>query len=276
VFFHSFEFACFLTVVSIFIFCFRVSNVQKFILVAASLFFYSWANSQYIWLLLYSTCLDFVLAQKIHVAEGNRRKNLLILSLVGNLGLLCFFKYLGFFNALLLAFGGAWKLDFDLILPIGISFYTFQTMSYSIDVYRGHLKPCRRIWDFAVYVTFFPQLIAGPIVRAKEFLPQLEKGIKFCPDNIRRGLELFVLGLFKKSMGDVLHRASEEISYFSGDYGGLWILFSFIWILPAIRTWRLVWRGCLASSFPKTFAFPFWLQAFLISGSAGISPCPPG
>lgn len=267
--FHSFEFACFLAVVSLFVFGFRASGIQKFILIVASLFFYSWDHSHYIWLLLYSTCLDYWLGHKIASVEKSRKRFYLTISIVGNLSVLVYFKYLGFFNELLLDMGGKWEWRPQLILPIGISFYTFQTMSYSIDIYRGRLKPCKNIWNFALYVCFFPQLIAGPIVRASHFLPQLKEKIVFCPDNIRRGVELLVLGLFKKSMGDLLLNASSEISALSDDYSGAWVWF-------AIYSWTfhiyLDFSGYsdmaigLARMFglrlPENFRFPFLAASF--------------
>lgn len=268
--FHSFEFACFLAVVFVFTLLFRAPFVQKLVLIAGSLFFYSWDHTHYIWLLVYSTCLDFVLGQKIAAEQENKKKkNYLILSLIGNLGLLMYFKYLGLFNSLLLQMGGGWEWRPEIILPIGISFYTFQTMSYSIDIYRGKLEPCKRIWDFALYVSFFPQLIAGPIVRASQFLPQLQKGVCFKPKSIAMGLELFVLGLFKKSMGDVFFNAHSVISTSSDDYAGLWVLFSIyaysLHIYLDFSGYSQMAIG-LAKMFglelPENFRFPFLAKSF--------------
>ena len=133
---------------------------------------------------LFSTILYFYVGKEIWKSDSKRNKKILLTtSLVGNLGLLGFFKYADFaileFNFL----GNLLSLNHELpflnmILPIGISFYTFQTISYTVDIYRGKLKPCDSLKEFALFVTFFPQLVAGPIIRAKDFLPQLRERIQ--------------------------------------------------------------------------------------------------
>src|SRR5690606_36251124 len=127
----------------------------------------------------------------------------LLLSLVGNLGLLATFKYYNFFagavtDGLSLAGVSAPLPLLDVLLPVGISFYTFQTLSYTIDIYRGRLVPTRNLVQFAVFVTFFPQLVAGPIVRASELLPQLARPRGLDQTSVGRGLFLIATGLTKK------------------------------------------------------------------------------
>ncbi len=144
---------------------------------------------------------DALLTKPLHHKEP---QIWLLVSLVVNLGLLGFFKYYNFFTdsaANLLNFLGLSVniKTLEIILPAGISFYTFQTLSYSIDVYLGKLKPVKNFWDFALFVTFFPQLVAGPIVRASDFLPQLVKAKNFNDVNFRGCLTLFLVGYFKKA-----------------------------------------------------------------------------
>ncbi len=134
---------------------------------------------------------------------GKQRRAFLILSLGANLGALCFFKYFNFFAsslATLLAKAGwnpGWTLA-HIILPVGISFYTFQSISYAVDVYRGIAKPSRDFFTFATFVSFFPQLVAGPIERRNDLLPQLETAAKWKVDDLHHGLRLILVGLFKK------------------------------------------------------------------------------
>lgn len=155
-------------------------------------------------LLWFSTIADWYVARGLSRAESQRTKNgLLALSLSLNLGLLGFFKYSGFLleNLQLVAstFGVAYKPpELDIVLPVGISFYTFQTLSYTLDVYRGKTRPWHSFLDYALYVTFFPQLVAGPIVRATDFLPQLERIRRASLAELSWGLSLLVLGLFEK------------------------------------------------------------------------------
>jgi alginate O-acetyltransferase complex protein AlgI len=145
------------------------------------------------------TVVDYYIAHALEVsAQMTRRRLLLAASIVTNLGLLFFFKYFNFF---LENFNGAFGLHvalWHIILPIGISFYTFETLSYVIDVYRRVTPPARSILDYAIFITFFPRLVAGPIMRGQQFLPQLEHGIVLASDNFALGAQIFVRGLLKK------------------------------------------------------------------------------
>ena len=174
-------------------------------MVAASYVFYGWAEPWFCFLLLASTWLDYFVAQRIADTQGQRARRLwLITSLVGNLGLLGAFKYTGLIfatiNDLAAGLGAEWALPVpDLPLPVGISFYTFQTMSYTIDVYRGKLPPARSFAQFALYVAFFPQLVAGPIERATHLLPQLEdRMLRAAPRTRWCGTTRIFWGLSKK------------------------------------------------------------------------------
>jgi D-alanyl-lipoteichoic acid acyltransferase DltB (MBOAT superfamily) len=148
--------------------------------------------------------VDYTVGIRVYQSNNEpQRKRWLMLSLVINLGILGFFKYFNFFSDSLLQFalGIGWSLDpftLNIVLPVGISFYTFQTLSYTIDIYRKTLKPTTRFLDFALFVSFFPQLFAGPIERAKTLLPQVLNKRQITLDMIKRGCVLILLGFFKK------------------------------------------------------------------------------
>ncbi|SET08113.1 MBOAT family O-acyltransferase [[Clostridium] polysaccharolyticum] len=170
-------------------------------LLLASLFFYGWGEPVYLSIMAFSTVFDYVNGRLIeHYKEKQRRgaaKGILVLSIVGNIGILCFFKYTDFLIASINRFTGGDVSLLNLALPIGISFYTFQTMSYTIDVYRGNVKAQHNIISFGMYVTLFPQLIAGPIVRYTQISKEVEKrGTSF--DICAQGIQRFIIGLAKK------------------------------------------------------------------------------
>lgn len=178
-------------------------RAKKAFLLGASYIFYAAWSPPFVLLLLGSTFVDWVLAKKIHAAtDAGKKKAFVTLSLVVNLGVLAGFKYAGLFVgsvAWLIGKDGdaGWVLP-NIILPVGISFYTFQTLSYSIDVYRGRLTPATDVVDYALYVSFFPQLVAGPIVRAETFLPQCVVPRRATAEEVAWGLALFIFGLFMK------------------------------------------------------------------------------
>jgi len=186
-------------------------RARKAWLLLASLAFYASWHAVYTLLLLYSICFDFVAAQWLPRVSRPLRPWLLLFSLLGNLGLLVFFKYGGFLydnvTAIGVAPGSARVDDFlhGLLLPLGISFYTFHSVSYIVDVYRAQREPCRNFVDYALYVSFFPQLMSGPILRAWEFLPQLEVRQHFQSERFRAGFARVGIGLAKKVLfADVL------------------------------------------------------------------------
>lgn len=178
---------------------------QNVVLLVASYVFYGVWNVYFLPLLWLSTGVDFFVGRELAASDDpSRRKRLLLLSIGTNLGILGFFKYFGFFvesaAALLEAVGlGANVATLSIILPVGISFFTFQTMSYTIDIYRRELEPTDDLLSFAVFVAFFPQLVAGPIERAKRLLPQFTSDRKpITGDEVSSGLLLIFIGLFKK------------------------------------------------------------------------------
>ena len=184
---------------------------RDLLLLAVSYFFYMAWYWEYSGLLALSTLVDFLLGLAISRTEDQaRRKRLLLVSLALNLGVLATFKYFNFFaeisTSVITFFGTHINLPRSkLLLPVGISFYTFQSLSYTIDVYRRTIPAEKNFTKFALYVSFFPQLVAGPIVRAVDFLPQLRKPISVGRGDFDRGLALVFIGLFKKVIiGDTL------------------------------------------------------------------------
>ena len=177
---------------------------QNWFLLAASYYFYGSWDWRFLSLLVGSTVVDFLVGRYLgrETAPG-RRKAALVLSLVFNLGMLGFFKYFEFFEESLAALGSrlGWRFDpitLDVILPIGISFYTFMTISYVIDVYRREIQPTTHLLDFALFIAYFPHLVAGPILRASLLLPQIERPRTISGGQIRSGLWLMAWGCFQK------------------------------------------------------------------------------
>lgn len=200
--FVSIEFVILLASVLALTAIFRAPLMRKIVIFLASCAFYAYWDWRFLGLLLLITILDYYISVLLTNSDNpTKRKALLILSVTVNLSVLGFFKYANFFiNSFNTAF---MPLDLSLhrlyiILPVGISFYTFETLSYVIDVYRGHTHPAKSLLDYAVFVTFFPRLVAGPIMRASHFLPQLERGVKFSRENFILGAQRFGQGLLKK------------------------------------------------------------------------------
>lgn len=194
--FSSPRFFVFLAVVLTVLALLPRGTVRKRALAVFSCFFYAAWDWRYLGLLLFISVIDYVAAH--FISRGRHRKAWLLLSLVSNLGLLAYFKYCNFFldNLNLL---GMWHFPHqDILLPAGISFYTFKTMSYTIDVYRGDLEPVGNLLDYVTFVSFFPELIAGPIVRASVFLPQLNRPIGPEKSRLAVGLSIFLQGFTKK------------------------------------------------------------------------------
>jgi alginate O-acetyltransferase complex protein AlgI len=183
----------------------RGERARKIWLLVTSYVFYGYWDYRFVGLIVLCTLFDFAVGLLLARTEGARpRRALIAASLCMNLGLLGFFKYYGFFVSsavdLLTSLGFHASVPvLKVLLPAGISFFTFQTMSYTIDVYRRQLEPQRNLLDFAVFVAFFPQLVSGPIVRATQFLPQLTVPRVLANVNVRRALVLFAVGYFKKA-----------------------------------------------------------------------------
>jgi alginate O-acetyltransferase complex protein AlgI len=166
-----------------------------------SWYFYYKSSGEYFVLLIFAAVIDFTLAQLIYYAREKWLKKVFIaLTLVVNLGLLAYFKYTNFlFDSFYSVYGRDFE-AFDIFLPVGVSFFTFQSLSYTLDVYRGNIKPVEDIIDYAFFVSFFPQLVAGPIVRAADFLPQIRKPTFVTKEMFGRAVFLIGCGLFKKAV----------------------------------------------------------------------------
>ncbi|NDW12907.1 MBOAT family protein [Bacteroides sp. 214] len=166
-----------------------------------SYYFYYKSSGTYFFLLGAVTVFDYYIARRMsRTEEKKHRQVLVILSLVFNLGLLCYFKYTNFFGEVIASLTGGTFTALDIFLPVGISFFTFQSLSYTIDVYRRQIQPLDRLLDYAFYVSFFPQLVAGPIVRARDFIPQIRKPLFVSKQMFGRGIYFIVCGLFKKAV----------------------------------------------------------------------------
>lgn len=201
--FNSIHFLIFLPIVVILYF--NINNKYRVpLLLVASYYFYMVWNPAFIVLVILSTCVDYCMSiQMGKTNEKQKRKKFLYTSLIFNLGLLLIFKYLGFFslsiNSIFHFVGTNYTIpSFNLILPLGISFYTFQTLGYTIDVYKGRIKPEKNFMVFALYVSFFPQLVAGPIERPSRLIPQFYEKHEFDYDRITDGMKLMTWGFFKK------------------------------------------------------------------------------
>jgi len=233
--FTTHEFIIFFVIVLTVIVIVKRGLFQHIFLLGSSYFFFYFSSNYLVTLLIFSTLLDFYIGKAIFSAKSKKiKKILLISSLVGNLGLLGFFKYIDFgilqINQLTNTLGLSEIPALELILPIGISFYTFQTISYVVDIYRGKLTPSKSLAEFALFVSFFPQLVAGPILRASEFLPQLREKISannlttrlrtitIHDKSLRIGITLMALGFFKKMFfADNISPMVDEI--FATPYG---------------------------------------------------------
>lgn len=208
--FNSFDFAVFLPLVYLLYWTLFQKHIKlrNLFLLTASYVFYGFWDWRFLSLILISSLMDYILAMQIHAAkpeQKSKRKTLLVLSLVLNLGFLGFFKYYNFFVESFIATFTLFGKDFSyspmhIILPVGISFYTFQSLSYTLDVYFKKMEPTHKLINFLAFVSFFPQLVAGPIERAKKLLPQFDEIKSFDYQAARSGLLFILFGLFKKIM----------------------------------------------------------------------------
>jgi alginate O-acetyltransferase complex protein AlgI len=242
--FSSVTFLLYFLPVFILVYSILPKSLKNWFILLASISFYSWGAPQFVYILLGSTFVDFFIVKGIHDSNNQRRRKLLlILSLFMNLGLLAFFKYANFFvenvNAALESIGAeniAWT---QIALPIGISFYTFQTLTYSIDVYRNTHAPFKKVHNYFVYIMSFPQMIAGPIVRFNEIAGQIVERKETIDDKLF-GFYRFTIGLAKKVLvANVLGEYADSVM--SIDSEGL--------------TTGVAWLGILAYTFQIYFDF---------------------
>src|SRR5438309_9852316 len=217
-------------------------RVGKVLLVLASYVFYMWWDPRFIVLILTSTVVDYFLGIWLEVTSGPRKKVLLAISLIVNLGLLGFFKYYDFFAGSLAALLHIPKSSvvLQIILPVGISFYTFASLSYTFDVYWGKMKAVRNFIDYALFISFFPHLINGPIIRAGQFLPQIQSWRRPTAIMVQSGIILVLSGLVKKMIfADRFAVLSDMYFNHPGAHPG----------------WVAAWTGCIAFAMQVFFDF---------------------
>jgi len=246
----------------------RWPTAQKLMLLAASYYFYGQWEWHYLLLIWFSTITDYLIA--LRLPRSARPRRLVVLSVVVNLGFLAIFKYANWmidtFNMSADAIGSAWHITpIDLLLPVGISFYTFQSLSYTIDVYRGVLPPRRNLLDYSLAVAFFPQIEAGPIVRAREFLSELDGDRRLDFGDVRYALVLIALGYAKKLVfADNLAQFADPV-FDSPALFGFWdcllAIYAFAFqIYCDFSGYTDIAIGCallLGIRFPRNFDYPY-------------------
>jgi alginate O-acetyltransferase complex protein AlgI len=207
-------------------------RARVWLLLAASFFFYASWNKWLALLICVSTALDYLIALRLDAGGSQRQRRLLVTcSLVANLGLLCYFKYANFFieslEEALNSIGASASIPLlDVLLPVGISFYTFEAINYTVDVYRRRLPAERSLANFILFITFFPHLIAGPIVRARDFLPQIRRTKHWDWARLHLGMQYFIMGMFKKlAIADRMALFADPVFTDPGTHntGALWL-----------------------------------------------------
>ncbi len=246
------------------------------LLLASYLFYMAW-NPPFILLLLISTVVDWYAAQAlVHAERPLARRLWMLVSVVANLGMLFYFKYGTFllenFTVLAAQFGLAYQPPkFDIILPVGISFYTFATMSYTLDIYLRRAKPATSFLDYALFVTFFPHLVAGPIMRPTELVPQFAAPRRATPTMLRFGLALVTLGMFQKVvLADTFLGPAAEAIFDSGKVPGAFdawmatLAFSgqIFCDFAGYSTTAIGVAMCLGFAMPDNFRFPYAAVGF--------------
>jgi D-alanyl-lipoteichoic acid acyltransferase DltB (MBOAT superfamily) len=272
--FNSFDFAIFLPVVFLlYWFVFKHSlRLQNALIVVASYVFYGWWDWRFLSLILFSTLVDFLVGKQLgKEAKDNKRRLWLWLSVVVNLGFLGFFKYFNFFlenfQAAFSFFGfeiGGRALS--IVLPVGISFYTFQTLSYTIDVYKRKLKPTQDFIAFAAFVSFFPQLVAGPIERATHLLPQFYRKRQFSYPLAANGCRQILWGFFKKLViadncaeyANLIFNNSESYSGSTLFLGALFFAFQIYGDFSGYSDIAIGTSRLFGFDLMKNFAFPYF------------------
>jgi alginate O-acetyltransferase complex protein AlgI len=252
----------------------RRNDSRKIWLLICSYFFYACWNWKFLFLIMASSALDYFVGQMMTRSTNQRaRRGWLIMSLCANLGTIAFFKYYNFFvtsaGALLAWLGLPTNLHtLEIVIPVGVSFYTFHSMSYTIDVYRGKLRPVSSILDLACFIGFFPQMVAGPIVRASQFLPQLRSIRRFAEVDARGALVLFLTGFVKKAciadtVAPYVDRYFDAPANFTAASAWLGVLFYAIQIycdFSGYTDMAIASAGLLGYELPVNFRFPYFAR----------------
>ena len=270
--FNSLTFAVFFAVVLALWYAIESWRGRKAMLLCASYVFYAAWNPPFVLILWLSTVIDWFAARWIFAAKtGWHRRLALLLSLIVNLGLLGFFKYGGFLVENFAALCGALGIDFqpaapDIILPIGISFYTFETISYTIDVYLKRCEPFRSFLDYGLFLTFFPHLVAGPILRPNEVVPQFERPHRATRAALGWGLFLILVGLFEKvvvadtllaTSAETVFRADQPLAALDAWVGVLAFSGQIFCDFAGYSTCAIGAALCFGFAFPDNFRFPY-------------------
>ena len=247
-------------------------KTKKVNLLIASYIFYAAWNPPFILLLWLSTVVDFFVGRALYTQENkNKRKLLLVVSLIGNLGMLCFFKYGGFLLENFVTLVNAVGLDYhpakpNIILPAGISFYTFTTLCYTIDMYKRKSEPVKHLLDFSLFVTFFPHLVAGPIVRPPQLVPQFETPRQATQKQLTQGLLLVSLGLFMKvvladsmlaNSADTVFSAKQALHPLDAWMGVLAFSGQIFFDFAGYSTCAIGVASCLGFVLPENFLYPY-------------------
>ncbi|MFK8060000.1 MAG: MBOAT family protein [Polaribacter sp.] len=272
--FNSLDFAIFLPIIFILYWCVTNKNLksQNIFIVLASYVFYGWWDWRFLSLILISTLVDYSIGKLL--AQTNKkvnRKILLLISLSINLGILGFFKYYNFFIdnfTTVFSFLGKELAgnSINIILPVGISFYTFQTLSYTIDVYKGKLNPEENVFNFAAFVSFFPQLVAGPIERATHLLPQFKTKRTFNYTKAVDGLKQILWGLFKKIViadncaeyANYIFNNSDDLSGSTLILGALFFTFQIYGDFSGYSDIAIGTSRLFGFNLKQNFAFPYF------------------
>ncbi|MEP7156230.1 MAG: MBOAT family O-acyltransferase [Betaproteobacteria bacterium] len=249
---------------------------KRNLLVASYIFYAAW-NPPFVILLWVSTIVDWYAAQKlVHAQKQSARRAWMLLSVIANLGMLAYFKYGNFllenFTLLMSSVGVAYQAPkFDIVLPVGISFYTFATMCYTLDVYLHRAQPAKNFLDYALFVTFFPHLVAGPIMRPTELVPQFAEPRRATPDMLRFGLALMTLGLFQKVVladsflapaAEMIFDGSKVPGVLDGWIGTLAFSGQIFCDFAGYSTTAIGAAMCLGFAMPDNFRFPYAAVGF--------------
>lgn len=252
-------------------------KIKKTNLLLASYLFYAAWNPPFILLLWLSTVVDYFVGKALYAQENPyKKKMLLVVSLIGNLGMLCFFKYGNFLLENFVHLTSAIGLDFhpakpNIILPAGISFYTFTTLCYTIDMYKKRSEPVKSLLDFSLFVTFFPHLVAGPIVRPEQLVPQFETPRRANQTQLLQGLFLLSLGLFMKvvladgmlaSPADTVFGAAAPLATLDAWMGVLAFSGQIFFDFAGYSTCAIAVSMCLGFVLPENFRFPYAAVGF--------------
>ena len=246
--------------------------LRKLILLVASYAFYAAWDYRFLTLIIGCTLVNYWLGSRVAAAKDQKiRKRFLILAIIANMGVLGIFKYLNFFAESLTSLAAWWGMEIsyttlNIVLPVGISFYLFQTTSYVIDIYKDRIKPCAQLLDFSVYVAFFPQLIAGPIVRASEFLPQLARQVSLRDVPLRFYVFLFAVGFFKKAciadnlaiFADPVFADVQAYSTYTQWLAALLYTVQLYCDFSGYSDMAIALAGLLGFQLPKNFHFPYF------------------